>query len=552
MQVNEAFPFSEYRDYQREILTEAKRALFQTPGIDTVVIDAPTGIGKSPINVSLARMADTSFYTTPQKKLRRQLEQDTDLQPYYSVMRARSDYTCDWASTVEEVVSCKECPVTNDPDSSCREKQCDYWTAKEAAMADDTAVLTFSYLIVDNALQTFTEIESDRGDVYGSETIQVSFADRELLIVDEAHALEEQVASLHAGFTISEQTPIPEEIYDSFISNYQRDVEDSEADYTSGDEVEDAVRRLFEEISENIRGLQANPLKQENFQGDLQELEGLRARLEFFLSQVEEGHEWVVSPANIEEKAPSIKFQPIRVDSFLQQFVWSRAEKQILSTATMPFRDQPDRWLLRLGLDPNRARVISKPMPFPPENRPIHTRGMIGPFTGGRIKKNWGEVIDTLGLIAENHLGEKGLIHTVSYRRAANLYEHFSDNAIVHKQDGRPDEAYIREWQDSDCDMLFTPSMMEGVDLPGEKCRWQVLVKVPYPSLADARTKYLLKELGEEDWYNAVTLRQMIQAVGRGVRNKTDKCDFYVLDESWNDVMDSAAVPDWFEAAICD
>lgn len=218
----------------------------------------------------------------------------------------------------------------------------------------------------------------------------------------------------------------------------------------------------------------------------------------------------------------------------------------------MPFRDQPERWLRRLGLDPDRSHILSKPMPFPPENRPIHTRGMVAPFTGGRLKKNWGEVIDKIRLISERHSGEKGLIHTVSYRRASDLYNHFSGNAVLHKQVGRPDEAYIQEWQDSDCDMLFTPSMMEGVDLPGEKCRWQVLVKVPYPNLADARTKYLLWELHEEDWYNAVTLRKMIQSVGRGMRNKSDQCDFYVLDESWNDVLDSAAVPEWFERAICE
>lgn len=313
MQISEAFPFSEYRDFQREILTEASRALFRTSDIDTVVIDAPTGIGKSPINVSLARMADTAFYTTPQKKLRRQLEQDTDLQPYYSVMRARSDYVCDWASTRDEVVSCKECPVTNDPETSCREKQCDYWTAKEAAMAADTAVLTFSYLIVDNALRTYAEVESDRGDVYGSERIQVSFADRDLLIVDEAHALEEQVASLHAGFTISEQTPLPEKVYDSFVSSYREVVEDVEDSYISGYEVCNTVQQLSKEVNENIRGLQANPLNQENFEGDLQELQGLRAKLEFFLSQVEDGNGWVVSPTTFNGESSSVKFQPVRV-----------------------------------------------------------------------------------------------------------------------------------------------------------------------------------------------------------------------------------------------
>lgn len=59
-----AFPFASYRDHQRDILHTAANALFGENEMDTVVIDAPTGIGKSGINIALGQLADSAFYTT--------------------------------------------------------------------------------------------------------------------------------------------------------------------------------------------------------------------------------------------------------------------------------------------------------------------------------------------------------------------------------------------------------------------------------------------------------------------------------------------------------
>jgi len=91
---------------------------------------------------------------------------------------------------------------------------------------------------------------------------------------------------------------------------------------------------------------------------------------------------------------------------------------------------------------------------------------------------------------------------------------------------------------------------MDGIDLEGEMCRWQVLLKVPYPYLGDSRVEYMVNEKNDWDWYNEQTARRLIQSVGRGVRSGDDYCDYYVLDESFLDVMDSATVPEWFENAI--
>lgn len=62
---------------------------------------------------------------------------------------------------------------------------------------------------------------------------------------------------------------------------------------------------------------------------------------------------------------------PIEVDQLLTENIWSRANKYVLSTATLPYRGDPGTWLESIGLDPDRAKIISKPMPFPAQNRPV-------------------------------------------------------------------------------------------------------------------------------------------------------------------------------------
>ena len=207
--IDETFPFSSYRPYQREILQEATDTLFGPESeYDNLVIYAPTGIGKSPINVALARFAENAFYTTPQKKLRHQLETDDTLRNHYHVLRAREDYDCEFASRPSWPVSCADCPVYHDDERACRNytSGCRYWARKETAMDGDVATLTFSYLITDGYLPA--EVETTDG------TQQVSFDDRELLIVDECHQLENQAASLFAGFSVAPST-VTDDVYEN-------------------------------------------------------------------------------------------------------------------------------------------------------------------------------------------------------------------------------------------------------------------------------------------------------------------------------------------------
>ena len=70
--------------------------------------------------------------------------------------------------------------------------------------------------------------------------------------------------------------------------------------------------------------------------------------------------------------------------------------------------------------------------------------------------------------------------------------------------------------------------MNEGVDLPGQLCRFQIIYKMPYPDLADKQI--LMRANAEEDWYEYKTALSLIQTYGRGMRYEDDYCTTYLID----------------------
>jgi Rad3-related DNA helicase len=182
---------------------------------------------------------------------------------------------------------------------------------------------------------------------------------------------------------------------------------------------------------------------------------------------------------------------------------------------------------------------------------------MVASMSNGGFEDNEEEVMEKLNELAEKHYNTKGLVHTSSYPRAerveelvnADDYPYLHDNIFVHDGDGEP-EVQIEKWQNSDKDLFLSPSMMEGVDLNDDKCRWQVLLKVPYPAM-DSRTSYIVnnKKYGWTEYFERAMIR-VVQSYGRAIRHKDDHADYYVLDESFDDLMKKRQAPEWFEEAI--
>ena len=542
MNPDEYFPFDGYREYQEEA-TELVLNLLHEKGYDNVILDAPTGVGKSGIATAVLRSFENGFYVTPQRSLREQLQEDDVLSEYLQALRARADYECE--ATGQD---CANCEIRRSDEESCIQTPgCTYWDAKMDAVDHQAAVLTFAYLIIDGQIP----VEDGAGQ-------RLSFDDRNVLVVDECHNLESQVASLFAGFKLSPFN-LPDDVFDGLLD---ADVvaKSNTKDYLEYDDFEAILQEALDRCESYINSYGGiDSINVDDASQSVEQCVRMIRKLEMAIDDCENGSPWVASTEKVDwdgRPITALKVEPIYVSNFLGSNLWKRSDKRVLATATMPFRSNPDRWCRRIGLDPDKTFALSVPMPFPAENRPIYTDTIINEFSNGRDEDHWGEIMTTLDRLAGKHAGQKGLIHASSYDRAfrifedAYTYDNLKHNVIAQDEEDEPAEL-IEEWQSGDKDLLVSPSMTEGVDLVDDMCRWQALVKVPYPPAGDARVSYILDNVGGGwDWYSETTATSLIQSVGRAVRSQDDYAEYYVLDGSFESIREKVAFPEWFEDAI--
>ena len=131
---------------------------------------------------------------------------------------------------------------------------------------------------------------------------------------------------------------------------------------------------------------------------------------------------------------------------------------------------------------------------------------------------------------------QRGMIQTGSYAFAKQLYDdapfEIKQRMLVYNG-SKEKNNMIKLHKISDNTILVGPTLNTGVDLPGDECRFIIIMKVPYPSLADKLVKEKIKLFPL--WYNSTTSNEIIQGIGRGVRYNNDWCVTYILDACfWN------------------
>jgi Rad3-related DNA helicase len=140
--------------------------------------------------------------------------------------------------------------------------------------------------------------------------------------------------------------------------------------------------------------------------------------------------------------------------------------------------------------------------------------------------------------LLNSHAGENGIIHSGSYEIASKIFEQLSDEnrkrVLVYQGTQEKEKALEKFFSEKNL-VLMGPSILEGLDLFSEKSRFQVFLKIPFPSLGDrfvnAKMKY------QPDWYDWVTITQVLQGVGRSVRSEDDWAITYVLDGCLVDLL---------------
>jgi ATP-dependent DNA helicase DinG len=149
------------------------------------------------------------------------------------------------------------------------------------------------------------------------------------------------------------------------------------------------------------------------------------------------------------------------------------------------------------------------------------------------------------------HHPEKGMIHA-TYDIARQLQDKLNDPRLMFHGKANKMSVYqaFRKSPEHEGKVLVGSGLTEGIDLAEDMGRWQVVTKVPFPSLEDAAVAQKAKEDG--GWYVWQAVRDMLQAYGRICRGPTDYGVTYCFDTQFARVYEKHRDmwPDWFRNAV--
>lgn len=250
---------------------------------------------------------------------------------------------------------------------------------------------------------------------------------------------------------------------------------------------------------------------------------------------------------------PLLEVKPIDIRDLKETglFIPRSVKKIVLMSATIGPQD-----IEQLGLSRRRVVYLNCASPIDPANRPI----VPTPIAAASYKNLEGATKLMCDYIREvlcmNHSSEKGIIHA-TYKQAEIINDILDrdpvvgDRLLFHTRDNKSD--VLRRFLDAppaDGCILIASGMYEGVDLPYDLARWQVITKIPWLSLADPAIKW--KADREPDWYLWETMKKVIQACGRVCRTPEDFGTTYILDSTFNRLYQDGyhLAPQWWREAV--
>ena len=545
------FPMPSPRTYQAEVLSVIKWAL-DNDEFDNIVVQAPTGIGKSAIAMTMQKWFQSAYLLTPTLGLTQQYRRD-----YGSMMKevkGRANFPC-WvrngnAANAPCWTSRGACPHTK------RDDPCPYYEQKFAA-AD-------SRLTLSNPAYLFRVIQSD-----------TLFDQRDFAIIDEAHNMEPFLLDL---FEVR-----------ITLQDYQT-VFGSRANFPMLYHPADWVEPLTEMKKTAEFGIAAA-----EDSGDENALDKFRALLDKTSVAIEllKNPNQVVVENESDKGGRYLKIKPIRVRKIAAERLEQISRKRIFLSATIL---DIDTFLNNLGLDSQRTLYVNiTRSPFPAEIFNIHI-SPCGSMSYAKRAKSLPRQINAIAAIMERFPHKRGVIlphsHAIRTEIVESLRERgYGDRVITHGSDSKGREAALREFFENPADdlVLISTYVGEGFDFKGRLAEWLVICKIPYlPIKGDAVIEMRMQEDEHEwrakhegspkcpyeppskysnglcgsfscpapckAWYRLQTALKLVQGAGRIIRSPTDRGHLFILDGSWERFarQNMHLFPAWFRNGITD
>ena len=474
----------------------------------------PTGAGKTLICLAVASykarvLNERTVILTSTIALQEQIAKD--FQGLVTIVKGMANYSCkDKPGTKCNTGKCKvgiKC--------SLKEFDCDYYNQLHKARNSQIVVINYACYMALNK--------------YGN---KLGHFDN--VVLDEAHSA-------------------PEWIYNAMeIRISQKDLKDiiSEEfplDTIDGDNTDfQSVKSWFQHMVIPIENAVIKYKESENASNKAFQAVALEKQVKELLDI--EGN-WMCVVENDKSSGKSVKVLRIAplepAGDFASRLIFLNSEKIYLTSATVNKKT-----LSMLGIVDYDFKEY--PTTFPLENRPIYHIPTC--YVSRTTSKNTLEYVwaPRVFQIVETMLDRKGLIHVPSYDKCDLLLkvgeaiESVAGGFIFSHNRGEVYKAVQRFKRTHDPAVLISPCIRTGYDFPDTEAEYQIISKLQYPFMGDP----VLRARANIDpgLIDYLTLQELVQTVGRGMRSKDDTCSTYIIDDCITDFImrNTGNIPDWF------
>lgn len=524
------FPLTRIRPSQEKSLTFVEQNILD--GYRDIVIQAPTGSGKSAILIAICNWIKSredipgvkgGYYLTAQKLLQTQLENDQPIlkEGLNSLRSIKSsvEYPCPVHQNCGFGARAKEkCP--------CQGIECAYKAAKGKFLASTIAVTNYAYFFAERRYAGKLET-------------------RQLLALDECHNVERQVIRF-----------VDLKISESQLEKFAPTIMGEVPDMRSLEELLAWVEHTYipETVSrlESLLSLAQDERNEKNqFARDAFDLDQHICKTNRAIKDAKENpKQWIFWTEADQENRREFIARPLHAAPFMDEMVDKGGTVRVYTSA---YPGEKAIFCRSLGLDPSKTPMCRLKSDFDPQNRRVIVFG-VGPMGKKNQDQTMPLILKAVDKIVGKHAKERGIIHGHSYDICKKINDHLQEGphgqrVIFPTKADQREEAFTRhgEFEGS---ILITPSMTEGFDFKDDLARWQIMPKIPWPSLGDRQVK--AKAELDPEWYSCETVKAVIQTCGRICRNSNDYGMTYILDDDFWFLMRKAEYmfPKWFMESV--
>ena len=489
------FPFPEWRPSQAAGLDFICKGITEA---DDILLECPTGVGKSAMAIALAQFAASinagTYISTTTISLEDQYMRDF-AKLGLKQLHSKSHYPCPQCQSCD--VGSRELKLS-DGSKVCRCKEgdcCTYRSAKAAFHMAPFGIANAAYIC------TCARFAPD-------------WTPRDIAVFDEAHLL-----------------------HDTIAGGYSFDIKNNEIDYFPGEGDEPSWLKdhysfklavQIRELEEELDDIDEDDPEIQKVCRKLERAEGKQQNLQQILSSDPE--QWV-----FDQQDDRLSISPLWATDFAAELLPRIGAKRIYLSATLPGFQHQCRYL---GVDPKKAKFLALSSPFPLDHRLIH----ICPVVKWDYRNTGPGIAATcraIEKILKLHPTDRGLVHVSSYYQAREVVQQCRSKRLITHENARDKDSRLEEMFARPGAVLVSPSSHEGLDLYGDRSRLQIIAKLPFASLGDKRVKRRMQV--DPSWYNLHTAQKFIQACGRSIRSETDYATTYVLDAAFDGFYNRAA-----------